>query len=462
MDLTISERRQEQMKVLIVGNGGREHVLADLASRSPAVEKFFCFGPNAGIRQEPKYCLLEPEEEPGNDVLSLIDFVRRHDISLTIVGPEAPLVAGVVDQFREAGLSIFGPTKAAAQLEGSKWFAKEAMSAARVPTAPAVRFERTQGEQAFWHILNHTLPLVVKADGLAAGKGAMVCPDRLAAANAICRCFFRREFGGAGGVLLVERFLEHHPNLLRAELSVLALVDIHGNLIMFPAAQDYKPINDGDKGDNTGGMGAFAPVSWVTEAMMQQIGERIFSPTIAEMKKRGTPFSGVLYAGLMWTADGPKVVEFNVRFGDPELQPLVMLLETDLIPILKTIADGGSIADIKLQWKTGAAVCLVLASKGYPGSYEKGRDIYGLDKLPKDDPDFKVFHAGTRLRADQFPETNGGRVLDLTQYSPAGLEVAAARVRELASDFSFGKYGEPGFGVHFRTDVGIGVPTSID
>ena len=451
--------------VLVIGNGGREHALVWLAGRSPIVEKVFGWGPNAGILIEPKYQSLG-DKMP--DFAGIIEAAKKHGVDLALIGPEAPLVEGLSDALREAGIPVFGPSADAARLEGSKLFAKQAMDDARVPTAPAVSFMDHPNDPCLEPLLDHVLatgknwPIVVKADGLCAGKGAMVCHDLYGAVDAIHRCLIAKEFSKAGQTLLIEQYLHGHPGLPRAEFSVLALVDIHGNFIMMPAAQDHKPVNDGDDGLNTGGMGAYAPIPWMTSDMMAQVGQTIFKPILAEMKKRDTPFSGVLYAGLIWTAQGPKVVEFNVRFGDPELQPLVMLLETDLILVLKAIADGESIAGLELNWKPGAAVCLVLASKGYPGSYEKGLDIYGLDQMPKDDPTFKAFHAGTRLRhTGQFLQTAGGRVLGLTQYWPQGLEGAAVRVRYLAALFSFGQYGQPGAGLHYRKDIGFGVSTSF-
>jgi len=444
--------------VLVIGNGGREHALVWLASRSPLVGKILGWGPNVGILSESKYQSLG-DKMP--DFAGIIAAAKKHGVNLVLIGPEAPLVEGLADALREAGVPTFGPSAAAAQLEGSKCFAKQVMEDARVPTAPAVRFVRegrNPGYSALTYVLGHPIPMVVKADGLAAGKGAMVCHSFLEAADAICRCFARDEFGGAGHTLLVERFLEGHPNLPRAEFSVLALVDQPGNIIMMPAAQDYKPVNDGDKGLNTGGMGAFSPIPWLTEDMMAQVGETVFAPTIAQMIQRGTPFSGVLYAGLMWTAEGPKVVEFNVRFGDPELQPLAMRLDIDLIPVMKAIADGESIKGTTLSWKSDAACCLVLASQGYPGSYRKGLGIYGLGDLPVG-PNLKVFHAGT-MRDDEQIRTNGGRVLNLTCCARTLIE-AATVAQARALKISFGDADKPGAGLHFRKDVGLGVPTSI-
>jgi len=355
-------------------------------------------------------------------------------------------------------LPIFGPTAEAARLESSKIFAKTVMGTAGVPTAPACLWSSNQVAALLGDYATRDYPIVLKANGLAKGKGVTVCQTPVDAIGALVRCWQARDFGDGGEAVLLEDFLEGHPSLPRAEFSVLALVDIHGNIVPFVPAQDYKPVNDGDDSPNTGGMGAFGPIPWITKAMMEQVVETILKPMIAEMKKRGIPFSGVLYAGLIWTAEGPKVVEFNVRFGDPELQPLLMLLETDLIPILKLIARGESIAGIELKWKSGAAVCLVLASEGYPGKYAKGRDIYFPDEMPQG-PDFKVFHAGTK-KGNIVPLTDGGRVLNLVQRTDT-LEKAASTVLTLAQKFSFGKQGEAGYGVHHRTDIGFGVPPAI-
>ncbi|MEK7653112.1 MAG: phosphoribosylamine--glycine ligase [Patescibacteria group bacterium] len=453
------------MRVLLIGgnpkgSGGREHALAYLFQQSPAVEWFSCLGANAGIAAEGKYRVCHPEP---TTIAEAVGFAKAWKIDLTIVGPEVPLANGIVDCFRAAGLSIFGPTKEAARLEASKSFAKRVMSTALVPTAPAAVFIKNEVRAVFQYLINQKLPVVIKADGLCAGKGAMICRDFFQVIDAVHHCFVANKFGKEGEVILVEEYLKPDSRLKRAELSILALVDIYGNFIMMLPAQDYKAVNDGDKGDNTGGVGAFAPVPWVTEAMMAEIGERIFAPTIFEMKKRGMPFSGCLYAGLMLTEWGFKVVEFNVRFGDPELQPLAMLLDTDIVPILKTIADGGSIAGIELKWKPGAAVCIVMTSRGYPGQYEKGFTISGLSSLPED-PALKVFHAGTRIvgGAKPYIVTDGGRVLSVTQYSPDGLIAAACDALGTArTHIRWRSEADKGSQPHFRTDIGVGVPTSI-
>lgn len=446
------------MKVLVIGDGGREHALVWLAAQSPLVEDIFYFGQNAGSLSEPK-CKKVILPALGNS--GITQFAEQHGVDLIIVGPEQPLVDGLVDACQEVGVPAFGPTKEAAQLEGSKSFAKEVMREAGVPTADAVAFSVAHIQGALDYATIHEPPVVIKADGLCGGRGSIVClgPDEIRIA--IDRCFVQREFGPAGEKILVEDFLVGHPALRRAELSILALVDIHGNFIMFPPAQDYKEVRDHDFGPNTGGMGSFAPVPWVTAEMMEVVGQTIFAPVIAEMKKRKTPFSGVLYAGLMWTADGPKVVEFNVRFGDPELQPLTMLLKTDLIPVLKKIADGESIADVKLEWKRGAAVCVVMASYGYPGSYVKGAEIKGFDLAGLGLNDrIQIFQAGTKFNDDKKIITAGGRVLGATALSlesPTFCLQEAARIAYSTVDLI--RWSDSNScGPQFRHDIAEDVP----
>jgi phosphoribosylamine--glycine ligase len=351
-------------------------------------------------------------------------------------------------------------------LEGSKSFAKDVMRAAGVPTADAVRFGIAHADSALNYAVAHGAPVVIKADGLCGGKGAIVCQTEMDIRVAINRCFKAKEFGAAGEMILVEDFLAKHPMLPRAELSVLALVDFHGNFIMFPAAQDHKAVFDGDQGPNTGGMGSYAPVPWVKQTMMDVIGQDIFAPVIAEMQKRGTPFSGVLYAGLMWTFGGPKVVEFNVRFGDPEIQPLAMLLKTDLIPVLKKIADGESIADINLEWKPGAAVCVVMTSHGYPGSYPKGAEIIGLNHGSSGldiGESLQVFQAGTAFDGEKIV-TVGGRVLNVTSYSdylpgaPGQDALSAARVAAYEAVGKISWKDNNDHGPQIRNDIAQNVP----
>lgn len=445
------------MKVLIVGSGGREHALVLLAAKSPVVTEVFCAPGNAGTAAMATNLDLEVSDINGLSAFALVE-----KIDLTIVGPEAPLAKGIVDEFQRFKLAIFGPTQAAAQLETSKDFAKMIMISGNIPTAWAKTFGPHQTNEALDYVFNHNFPLVIKANGLVAGKGVTICYTFQEAEKAIRDCQEKQVFGPAGETILVEDFVAGHPGVPRAELSILALVDIDGNFLMFPVAQDYKPVNDGDQGPNTGGMGSFAPVPWVTEKMMIEIAKRIFKPVIFQMKWLAKPFSGVLYAGLKYSPEGFKVLEFNVRFGDPELQPLAMLLKSDLIPALKTIADGGSIVDIKLEWKKGAAVCVVMASRGYPGSYKKGAEIKGLypDGLHVG-PFLQIFQAGTKWQAEERKLlTAGGRVLGITSYSVGGLDYAVKGAYQVVTEINW--VDADNNGPYFRNDIGRSVPKSIN
>lgn len=462
------------MKVILIGNGGREHVLADLASRSPLVDEILVFGGNAGILAEPKVRrIADLPKDVGALCEAACQVAREEKVDLTIVGPEVPLAAGIAGRFKASGLSIFGPLKTAARLEASKLFAKEIMNAAGVPTANYRVFRKGQELELGGYLASlqgsDQYPVVVKADGLCAGKGAIICHTLTEALEAVNRCWIDEEFGDAGKTLLVEQFLRGYPGLLRPELSVMALVDILGNFILLPAAQDYKPVGDGDSGENTGGMGAICPVPWVSQAMMERIGRTIFAPVITEMKRRGTPFSGVLYAGLMWMANGPVVIEFNVRFGDPESEAVLPLLKSDLIPVLKTIADGGSVADVRLQWLPGCVVCVVLASNGYPGKYQVGLPISGLAKdnitqlarpfvssgMPNP---WKVFHAGTCLSEQGVVMTNGGRALCVTKQGVNLADTAEMIQREIGY-LTWGDTKETRR--YCRSDIGLGVPEML-
>ncbi|MBI5765601.1 phosphoribosylamine--glycine ligase [Candidatus Falkowbacteria bacterium] len=449
------------MRILIIGDGGREHVLTHLASQSEAVDEIYCPGKNAGILSEPK-CERLDLPEPGH--AGIIAAAKQKKIDLIIVGPEKYLAEGIIDNCRTAGLSIFGPTKKAAHIESSKNFAKQLMRAAEVPTAHAANFRRNQIEEAKLYLeMWNKYPVVIKADGLAAGKGVKICQTEEGAMAAINSCFIDDEFGAAGEQILIEEFLVGHPLLKRAELSVMALVDIHGDFAMMLPAQDYKPVYNDDQGPNTGGMGSYAPIPWVTQAMMDEIDKKIFKPIIDRMKALGMPFSGALYAGLIWTAQGPKVIEFNCRFGDPEIQPLSMLLETDLIKVMKHIADGGSIASpFMLQWRRGATVCVVMANHGYPNTYKKDAEIFGLQDFGQD---VCVFHAGTKFNGENHIFTNGGRVLGVTAYSPAAatpndsLRIAAHKAYQAMREITWTDADD--HGPYYRTDIAEDVPYKI-
>ncbi len=393
------------MKVLIIGNGGREHALAWKIKQSPRVTDVFVAPGNAGTARDAINVPIQAE-----DIAGLIKFAKAEKIGLTVVGPEAPLALGVVDAFESEKLRIFGPSQAASQLESSKAFCKNLLRQADVPTADfqvfrdpddAMRFikGRFPGER-------DRCPVVVKADGLAAGKGVIVCKRRDDALDAIDRISRRREFGKAGSQMIIEERLEG------PEASVLAITD--GRTILpLPPAQDHKPAFDGDAGPNTGGMGAYCPTPVVDDALMAWIEEHVLVPTIHTMKRNRKPFRGVLYAGLMITPQsGPKVLEYNCRFGDPECQPLIMRLKSDLMDILEAVVDQALDRIDAPEWDTRPAICVVMASQGYPGDYEKGRPITGIDAADAL-PDVKVFHAGTRLENDMIL-TNGGRVLGVT------------------------------------------------
>lgn len=387
------------MKILVVGSGGREHVLVWKLSQSPLVAKIYCAPGNAGTAQD-----AENLNIPADDVMRLAKFAKENGIDLTVVGPEAPLVAGIVDEFRRQKLNVFGPTASAARLEGSKVFTKKLLRRANIPTANFAVFSRMPEAMQYLED-SEEQPLVVKADGLAAGKGVFVCANRAEARVAVKSVLQDRTFGEAGSQVVIEECLVGH------EASILALVD-GDTIVPLDVAQDHKRAYDHDLGPNTGGMGAYCPAPLVTPTIMDDIIRRILIPTIHTMKVEGCPFSGVLYAGIMLTANGPKVLEYNVRFGDPEAQPVLMRLRSDLAHVLLLAATGRLTELESLDWDPRPAVCVVMASEGYPGEYAKGRAITGIqdaDALP----DTKVFHAGTAIKHEQVVNT-GGRVLGIT------------------------------------------------
>lgn len=382
------------MNVLVIGSGGREHALVWKLARSPRVETVFCAPGNGGTGLHGVNVPIGAADYDG-----LVDFAVQRDIGLTVVGPEVPLIDGIVDRFREKGQRIFGPTAAAAQLEGSKIFAKEAMVAAGIPTGAFYPFDDTRRALAFLREQPEDRPWVVKADGNALGKGVLMCDDRAGAMEAVARVMMEREFGEAGDRISLEE------RLYGFEVSLLAICSGQDVLPLTPA-QDYKRIGDGDTGPNTGGMGCYSPVPNFPRELIDFCLERVFAPIL-----RAVDFTGVLYAGLMVTADGPKVIEFNARFGDPETQVILPRLESDLLDLLEAAVDG-NLGNVRAQWSPRKAVSVVLASGGYPGDYEKGKTIYGLDKMA-DMPDVLVFHAGTK-EEDSRVVTNGGRVLNVT------------------------------------------------
>jgi len=405
------------MRVLLVGSGGREHALAWKLAQSPGVEALFA-APGSDAMGAVARCVPERAAE---DVEGLVAWARREAPDLVVVGPEAPLAAGLADRLAEADVPCFGPSAEAAQLESSKAFAKEFMDRHGIPTAGFAVFDDREAARAF--VRERGGPCVVKADGLAAGKGVVVCDGPEQALEALDEIMGERRFGAAGDRVVIEERLEGR------EVSYYALTDGE-HVVRLAAARDYKRALDGDRGENTGGMGAFSPAPVVDETLAKRIDEEIVHPTIRGMAREGRPYRGVLYCGLMVGRDGaPRVVEFNGRFGDPETQPLVVRMRGDLAPLLADAARGRlEPAAAPLAWE-GAAVCVVLASAGYPRSYPKGRPIAGLDEAAAD-PDVVVFHAGTRRGPDGVFVTAGGRVLGVTAR---GESVAEARQRAYAA-----------------------------
>ncbi|MCU0962435.1 MAG: phosphoribosylamine--glycine ligase [Pirellulaceae bacterium] len=404
------------MNVLVIGNGGREHALAWKIRQSPRVERVFVAPGNAGTAQDAENVEISPTDFP-----KLIRFARQNHVGLTVVGPEAPLAAGIVDALQTEQLRAFGPTQSAAQLESSKAFCKNLLRHADVPSADYHVFRDAESAQRFvnerYPDKDQDVPLVVKADGLAAGKGVVVCSRREQVLEAVQRIVVDREFGDAGREIIFEERLNGE------EVSVLAITDGRTIVTLTPT-QDHKPAYDGDLGPNTGGMGAYCPAPLVDAATLSWIEEHILVPTVHAMKRSRHPFSGVLYAGLMITHQGPKVLEYNVRFGDPECQPLLMRLRTDLVDLLEATVDRRLDELPPLEWDPRPAVCVVMAADGYPGKYEIGKPIRGLAEAAAL-PDVKVFHAGTRL-VDGQAQTNGGRVLGVTAL---GNSISAAKLQ---------------------------------
>ncbi|MGD0654835.1 MAG: phosphoribosylamine--glycine ligase [Thermoguttaceae bacterium] len=398
------------MNILLIGGGGREHALTWKLTQSPRVDRVFVAPGNAGTD-------IDGENVPiqAADFAKLIRFAKENGVGLTVVGPEAPLADGIVDVFEQSGLRIFGPHKNAAELEGSKVFCKELLRSADVPTAEYQQFTNAEDATKFLRD-REDMPVVVKADGLAAGKGVFVCSNRKEALDAVDKIARQKIFGLSGNRLVIEERLDGQ------EASVMAVTDGR-TIVTLPAAQDHKPAFDGDTGPNTGGMGAYCPAPLITPEMLHDIEERILVPTVHAMKRSRRPFKGVLYAGLMVTKQGPKVLEYNVRFGDPECQPLLMRLKTDLLDLLEAAVDDRLDQLPPLDWDPRPAVCVVMASQGYPGYYSKGHPIRGLQNA-EILPDVKVFHAGTATANDQIV-TAGGRVLNVTAL---GSTIAQAKL----------------------------------
>jgi len=417
------------MRMLIVGGGGREHALAWKIAQSPRVTALFTAPGNPGIARHAVCVPLAADALDG-----LVAFARRERIDLTVVGPEAPLVAGLADRLLDAGLAVFGPIAPAAAIEGSKAFAKDLMARNAIPTARFATFDDPSRARGYCREVGP--PLVVKADGLAGGKGAIVCRTLADADEAVAECMERAAFGAAGATVVVEEFLSGE------EVSFFALAN-GADALPLAAAQDHKTVFDGDQGPNTGGMGAYSPVASFDAAMERRVMDTIVRPTIAALAKEGAPYRGVLYVGLMLTAEGPKVIEFNCRFGDPECQALVVRVPGDLVPLLVAAAHGGPWPEVG-PWSTRASVCVVLASGGYPGKYGTGAAIEGVESA-ETAPGVTVFHAGTALRDGRLV-TAGGRVLGVTAVA-GDLATAIAR--------AYGAVGAIRFeGMHYRRDIG--------
>lgn len=417
------------MKVLVVGGGGREHSLAWKASMSPLVDEVICAPGNGGIRQHARCVEIAAQDVEGQVALAV-----REKVDLVVVGPEIPLVAGLVDKLEEMGIPAFGPSANAAQLEGSKVFSKEFMKRHGIPTA-AFTVHRDL-DSALARVDRKSGSCVIKADGLAAGKGVIVCRSPVEARQAIREVIGEKRFGDAGSAIIIEDLLEGE------EASILAISD-GTKIIPLIAAQDHKAAFEGDSGPNTGGMGAYAPAPVVTPALHDRIVKEVLTKTIDGMAKDGTPFKGILYAGLMIREDDIKVLEFNVRFGDPECQPLLMIMKSDIVPILMAAAKG-DLGDAAVEWHSGSSICLVLASGGYPGPYEKDKAINGIDDAGAAE-NIMVFHAGTKLEGDDVI-TAGGRVLGVTGIGPS-LGEATRSAYDAADKISWE-------GMRMRRDIG--------
>lgn len=417
------------MKVLVIGSGGREHALVWKIAQSPLVEKVYCAPGNPGIGTIAENVDIKVDDLPG-----LLSFAKKEDIALTVVGPELPLSLGIVDLFEEYGLKVFGAQKNAAIIEASKAFSKDLMKKYNVPTAAYEVFTEIEPAMAF--IDRTGVPIVIKADGLAAGKGVIIAQTRDEAVAAVTDMLSGNAFGAAGSRVVIEEFLKGE------EASFLAFTD-GKNIIPLASAQDHKAVYDGDSGPNTGGMGAYSPAPVVTPAIHEKAMQEVMRRTVDGMAAEGRPYRGVLYAGLMIDGENVKTLEFNARFGDPECQPLLMRMKSDIVPILLAVAEK-DISRVKIEWHDKAAVCVVMAAEGYPGDYHRGDEIHGLDDAAKIQ-DLFVFHAGTALDKDKFV-TNGGRVLGVTALGPTVKE-AIDRAYQGVSLISWR-------GAHYRKDIG--------
>lgn len=419
------------MKILIVGSGGREHALGWKISQSPLLKKLYCAPGNAGTQTIAENVLIGAE-----DIQGLVDFATKEKIDLTVVGPEVPLTLGIVDEFEKHGLKIFGPNKNAAELEGSKVFAKQFMERHRIPTGKFEIADSVEQAKKIVGLGKFSFPLVVKADGLAAGKGVILCRNPKRAEEAIDAIMVEKKFGEAGNKILVEEFL------VGKEASFIVISD-GVRILPLVTTMDHKAVYDGDKGPNTGGMGAISPSPYIDQQMFDDIVNTIVFPTVTRMLEEGRKFKGVLYVGLMLTESGPKVLEYNCRFGDPETQPQMLRMEGDLVEVLLATVEG-NVLEKEIEWSPSASGCVVAASGGYPSKYEKGKVIEGLDEAAAF-PGVVIFHAGTVIQDGQY-STNGGRVLDVCASEKTLAETMDKIYRALSRI-----YFEA---MHWRRDIG--------
>lgn len=419
------------MKVLVIGSGGREHAIVWKLKQSPKVSKIFCAPGNGGIAADAECVPIGTD-----DLYGLAQFAETNTIDLTVVGNETPLVKGIVDLFHERGLTVFGPSKAAAQVEGSKMFLKQFLKRHAIPTAHFQIFFQSQFNDAIEYLEVRKPPFVIKTDGLAAGKGVAICQTQEEAITTLKEYFLERVFGEAGSNIVIEEFMQGE------EASVFALCDGE-QYVLLSSAQDHKRIGNGDTGKNTGGMGAYAPAPAVTPKVLKEVEEKIIQPTLAGMKSEGYPYKGCLYVGLMITQEGPKVVEYNCRLGDPETQVVLPLVESDPYDLFNACAKG-TLSSYTLRLKNDSAVCVVMASQGYPDEYQKGKLINGMDEAKKRHA--IVFHAGTKSEEGKF-YTSGGRVLGVTTIGHdlrSTIESTYAAVHSIAFD-----------GAYYRNDIGL-------
>ena len=420
------------MNVLVLGSGGREHALAWRISKSKLLKNLFISPGNPGTAGIGKNVELEPGKQ------NIAEFCKTNDIDLVVIGPEQPLVEGLADFLRSENIKVFGPDGKAAEIEGSKSFAKELMQKYSVPTAAYKEFDNTEYGDASAYLKDYKFPAVIKADGLAAGKGVIICNNFIEAENALKEIFVEKAFGGAGSKIIIEEFLEGE------EASILAVTD-GDDYVLLPSSQDHKRIGEGDTGKNTGGMGAYSPAPVITSRILNEIESKIIEPVLEGMKKEGRKFSGCLYAGLMITSEGPKVIEFNCRFGDPETQAVLPLVGGDFLKLLYSAASG-KLDKKAVNFPGGTAVCVVAVSGGYPGSYKKGLEIHGLDDTYT--AELIIFHAGTSRKEDRIL-TSGGRVLGVTA-------VLKENDLQKARTLAYGALSRIKFkDMYYRRDIGI-------